>query len=43
MVNIQNLLIGTGPDARPNYATGMIAQTSMADYIRHSEMDRNGV
>ena len=43
MVSIQNLLIGTGPDSRPNYASGMIAQISMVDYIDHSGMDRNGV
>ena len=43
MVSIQNLLIGRGPDSHPNYASGMIAQTTMIDYIHHSEMDRNGV
>jgi len=43
MLSIQNFLIGAGPDVRPNYASGMIAQTSMADCTCLSAMDRNGV
>ena len=41
MLTIEHLLLGTGPDGLRNYASGMMRETCIADYIVHSEMDKN--